>query len=79
MQYKVSFDFTTVHSKGKFVGRSAQIVVETKSDDIVPNPDDDNLLYCCRMSIYDLKPSWKIFMLKIKEILKVETPHKKTG
>lgn len=71
MDYKILFDFTTVHSKGKLVGRSAEVVVKTKSDDVKPHPLDDELLYCCAKSIHDQKPSWKILMLNVKQIIPV--------
>ncbi len=66
-EYIVSFDFTTVHAKSRFVGRSGELSVNC-SDEIDPNKDADELQSLIAGYIHSIKPKWNIFMINIKNI-----------
>jgi len=66
--YKVQFDFTTVNNRNLFTGRHGECEIQTKQLLHEIDWEDKELLSVCATAVLYLKPKWKIFMLKIKDI-----------
>lgn len=67
-EYLVQYDFTTFHSKGKFVGRSGQIGIKTDNTLEQVNHDVEQIKQLCVNYILSEKPKWNIFMITITGI-----------
>jgi hypothetical protein len=68
-RYIIYFDFTTVHSKGRFVGRQGQCGIETSATPEQVSNDSEELQTICAKYVYHKKPKWNILMLTITSII----------
>lgn len=68
-EYKVFCNFTTVHSKGRFVGRSAEVCINSKLPIEQLYKDLETIKTICAEYIYSVKPKYKIFMIDITKII----------
>jgi len=69
IEYKITFDFTTVHKGSRFVGRSVECWVTASNELNDGDKLDDALLMMCAHSVHELKPKWNIFTLTITNII----------
>lgn len=67
-RFMVYFDFTTVHSKGKFVGRTGQVGIETTDTIEEVNKNLEEVRLACAKFIYSQKPKWNILSLNVTNI-----------
>lgn len=70
-EYIVHFDFTTVHGKGRFVGRNGQVGIQSDNTLEQVNADREEITKLCVAYIHHEKPKWNIFMITIKDISEV--------
>lgn len=66
--YFVQFDFTTVHGKGRFVGRSGQFTFETADELDEVNKNIADVQNLCAQFIHNEKPKWNILLVNVKSI-----------
>lgn len=70
-KYEVQYDFTTVKNNGLFTGRSGSVVIESKNEISENEFHDEELIHLCKLAVLSVKPTWKIFMLKIKSATQI--------
>jgi hypothetical protein len=66
--YLIEFDFTTVHGKGRFVGRNGQIDISTDATTEEIYKDLETIQRMCANAVRVNKPKWNIFLITVKSI-----------
>jgi uncharacterized pyridoxamine 5'-phosphate oxidase family protein len=61
-------NFTTVHSGGKFVGRSAEVNFQSENTLEQVYKDLEEIKSLCVQYIRSQKPKWNIFMIDVTNI-----------
>lgn len=67
--YLVKFNFTTAHPKSRFRGRSGQLSIDTEFSLEMVKLQQDALKQMCVNFILEQKPTFKIVMLDITDII----------
>lgn len=66
--YAVHFDFTTVHSGGRFVGRNGELTFSTDAAETIEEINKNEVEQLCMQAIKIKNQKWHVFMIEIKSI-----------